>query len=117
MQKIINWLRAVLSEANGVPSSIRVCLFLAVAAVVGCVVYIIVQHAIHHTINNMIDVPKNLSDLLAFTIGALAAAKTGSKFGESSTPENMSGTIGKLGVAAAEAVQTKLSAKANDTSV
>jgi len=65
----------------------------------------------------MIDIPKNLSDLLAFTIGALAAAKTGSKFGETDSPENVSGNIGKLGMAAAEAVQTKLSAKAKDTDI
>ena len=76
---VISWFRGVLSESSGVPSSVRVCLFLLVASVVGCVVYVIVEHTLHHS---LIDIPKNLSDLLAFCVGALAAAKAGSKFGE-----------------------------------
>jgi uncharacterized membrane protein (DUF4010 family) len=83
MSGITSWFKAVLSESSGVPSSVRVCLFLLVAAVVGCVVYVIVEHTIHHT---LMDIPKNLSDLLAFCVGALAAAKAGSKFGEKDIP-------------------------------
>jgi hypothetical protein len=79
MSGFTSWFKGVLSESSGVPSSVRVCLFLLVAAVVGCVVYVIVEHTIHHT---LMDIPKNLSDLLAFCVGALAAAKAGSKFGE-----------------------------------
>ena len=81
------WFKKVLSEANGVPSSMRVCLFLIVAGIFGCAVYVIVQHALH---NNMVDIPKNLADLLSFSVGALAAAKAGSKFGESDSPTSAS---------------------------
>jgi hypothetical protein len=77
------WFKKVLSEANGVPSSVRVCLFLIVAGIFGCAVYVIVQHALHNT---MVDIPKNLADLLSFAVGSLAAAKAGSKFGESDSP-------------------------------
>lgn len=83
MTNLFTWFKKVLSEANGVPSSVRVCLFLIVAGIFGCAVYVIVQHAMHST---MVDIPKNLSDLLSFTVGALAAAKAGSKFGESDIP-------------------------------
>jgi hypothetical protein len=89
MQKFNLWIKKVLSENNGSPSSVRVCLLLLVAAVVGCVVYVIVQHTIHHVDGSIIDIPKNLADLLAFTVGALAAAKTGSKFGEEGAPRTL----------------------------
>jgi hypothetical protein len=77
---MINWIKKVLQESNGTPSSIRLCLLLIVVCVIGCAVYICTQHALHSLI---VDIPKNLTDLLSVAIGALSAAKLGSKFGES----------------------------------
>jgi len=79
MNRLIDWLKNVLSEANGTPSSIRVSLLVVVASVIGLLIYVVVRHVLDHSV---MDVGPNLANLLSVSIGSLSAAKLGSKFGE-----------------------------------
>jgi len=75
----LTWIKNVLSESGGTPSSIRVALLCVVACIAGVVIYCVARHILTH---EPFDLGPNLTNLLSVTIGSLSAAKLGSKFGE-----------------------------------
>ena len=76
----MNWFTKVVSESNGVPSSVRIGLFMVILAVVGIAVYSIVRHTLDHT---PWDIGPGVSNLLSATIASLCAAKAWQKGSES----------------------------------
>ena len=76
---MMDWLKHVLSEANGTPSSIRIFLGIAVFCAVGAIVYVLIQHARLHVLT---DLPPGVVSVINWTVSVLAGAKAASKFGE-----------------------------------
>jgi len=79
--KMLEWARATFSEANGVPSSVRLLLGAATFCAIGAVAYILCSHFLT---GKLIDLPPGVVSVVNWTVSVLAGAKAASKFGETS---------------------------------
>jgi hypothetical protein len=80
---MLEFLKNAVSEPGGTPSATRISLWIVVSVICGVAIYFLVRNWFFHEV---VDLPKNLSDLLSVSVGSLSAARIGGRFAENQSP-------------------------------